>query len=96
MKRKGVFKAIFKAALVGGLQSLPFGNVLVKIGEALPVKKDVLTEDEENLIKKVSLFVSIAVEIACVSAIFYSFYKGDITVNQLLELINGTPQTSNN
>jgi hypothetical protein len=72
-------KAIFR----GFLKSVPFGNVAVEIADNVTANSG----DAE----KPHHYMSIIIQVICLAAVIYAFITKQITVEDLLRLLNHAP-----
>ena len=86
--KKNNLKKVFtflKPILRGAIKSLPFGNVVVEIGESI---KETVENNNNDLAKPLTHnWLSIAVQIIGMAVIIYAFFTKAITIEQVLEFI---------
>ena len=88
--RKGILKAIFR----GVVKSFPIGNVIVETIQNYKAKPLLNVEPSEqaeivNKTEKPHNWVSIAVQLLITAGIVYAFATKQITIDKLIELLNG-------
>lgn len=87
------FKRIFsglKPVFRGVVKSLPLGNVAIEIFDN--VKKEV----KENTTPKQHSYISIFIQLVCIALIIYAFSTKQITIEQVLQLLNFDPGNETN
>lgn len=85
MKRKGFLKAVLR----GALKSLPFGNVVDEVIQN--TKSNIESEILENGLPSKEIphnWISITIQFIGIAAIIYAFLNKQITIEQLIDLIN--------
>lgn len=84
---KRLFKKIgkvIKPILRGALKSIPILNPIIEITEN--IRSEVKNQNSGEV--KKHNYISITIQIICVIAIIYAFATKQITVDQLLQLLN--------
>lgn len=84
--KKGFLKKLFAAIFKGAVKSVPFGGVAIEVLDTF-----IKTDEKENdpYLIKVQKWAQIVTQIILLICIFYSFLTKQITIDELIKLVNG-------
>lgn len=94
MRKKGFLKGVFKGVFKGAVKSLPFGNIITEVIENVTtnqgneVLRGAISDESVKNIDKITFYVSLTIQLICVTGIVYSFLTKQITIEELLNYLN--------